>query len=46
TSQGVPVIGCRCAVCTSQDRRDRRLRTAAMVEQGGVRIVIDAGPDF
>lgn len=46
TSQGVPVIGCRCAVCTSQDRRDRRLRTAAMVELGGVRIVIDAGPDF
>ncbi len=46
TSQGVPVIGCRCAVCTSQDRRDRRLRTAAMVERGGVRIVIDAGPDF
>lgn len=46
TSQGVPVIGCRCAVCTSQDRRDRRLRTAAMVEHGDVRIVIDAGPDF
>lgn len=46
TSQGVPVIGCRCAVCTSQDRRDRRLRTAAMVECGDVRIVIDAGPDF
>lgn len=46
TSQGVPVIGCRCAVCRSADRRDRRLRTAAMVETDGVRIVIDAGPDF
>lgn len=46
TSQGVPVIGCRCRVCTSQDRRDRRLRTAAMVECGSVRLVIDAGPDF
>lgn len=32
TSQGVPVIGCRCAVCTSADGRDGRLRTAAMVE--------------
>ena len=31
TSQGVPVIGCRCKVCTSADRRDNRLRTSAMV---------------
>ena len=46
TSQGVPVIGCRCAVCTSADPRDRRLRTSAMVETQGRRIVFDAGPDF
>ena len=46
TSQGVPVIGCRCKVCCSTDERDRRLRTSAMVEVDGMRIVIDAGPDF
>lgn len=46
TSQGVPVIGCRCEVCTSADRRDRRLRTSAMIETRGVRLAIDAGPDF
>ena len=46
TSQGVPVIGCRCAVCRSDDPRDRRLRTSAMVEWRGLRLVIDAGPDF
>lgn len=47
TSQGVPLIGCRCAVCTSADPRDKRLRTAAMVETDrGVRLIIDAGPDF
>lgn len=46
TSQGVPVIGCRCEVCRSTDARDKRLRTSAMVETRGVRIVIDAGPDF
>ncbi len=50
TSQGVPVIGCHCRVCKSDDRRDRRLRTSAMVEVGEgddlVRLVIDAGPDF
>lgn len=46
TSQGVPVIGCECDVCRSSDGRDKRLRTSAMVECDGVRIVIDAGPDF
>ncbi len=46
TSQGVPTIGCRCEVCRSQDPRDLRLRSSAMVEWGDMRIVIDAGPDF
>ena len=46
TSQGVPVIGCRCEVCRSADNRDKRLRTSAMVEVEDCRIVIDAGPDF
>lgn len=46
TSQGVPVIGCNCDVCRSEDRRDRRLRTSAMVDIGDLRLVIDAGPDF
>ncbi|MBO7307057.1 MAG: MBL fold metallo-hydrolase [Alistipes sp.] len=46
TSQGVPVIGCECDVCKSSDSRDKRLRTSAMVECEGVRLVIDAGPDF
>ena len=42
----MPVIGCKCAVCRSEDRRDRRLRTSAMLDVEGVRIAIDAGPDF
>ena len=46
TSQGVPVIGCHCAVCRSSDPRDHRLRTAAMIENHRGRYVIDAGPDF
>ncbi|MEG2240809.1 MAG: MBL fold metallo-hydrolase [Alistipes sp.] len=46
TSQGVPVIACRCNVCQSADPHDHHLRTSAMVEAGDVRIVIDAGPDF
>lgn len=47
TSQGVPVIACPCAVCHSDDPRDSRLRTSALVAdaQGG-NILIDIGPDF
>ena len=46
TSQGVPVIGCHCAICTSDDPKDHRLRTSAMVSIGDKNIVIDTGPDF
>ncbi|MBL0104021.1 MAG: MBL fold metallo-hydrolase [Bacteroidetes bacterium] len=46
TSQGVPMIGCRCKVCTSSDPHDARLRTSLMIEEGDSRIVIDSGPDF
>jgi len=46
TSQGVPVIGCDCAVCRSDDQRDKRLRTAALLEVAGRRVAIDCGPDF
>lgn len=46
TSAGIPMIGCHCAVCTSADERDKRLRTSALVEAGGKRLLIDAGPDI
>ncbi len=46
TSQGVPVIGCGCPVCLSADSRDKRLRTAAVLEMGDTRLAIDTGPDF
>ena len=46
TSQGVPVVGCPCAVCHSADPRDRRFRTSAFVEVDGTNILIDTGPDL
>jgi len=46
TSQGVPVVSCNCYVCRSKDPHDKRLRTSAMVDVGGKRLVIDCGPDF
>ncbi len=51
TSAGVPVIGCDCAVCVSDDPRDRRTRTAACLmftdDSGLDRVIlIDASPDL
>ena len=46
TSQGVPMIGCGCDVCRSNDPRDKRLRASALVDYDGIRILVDAGPDF
>lgn len=46
TSQGVPVIGCDCPVCSSLDFRDKRTRCAVHIEVDGKSLVIDTGPDF
>ena len=46
TSQGIPIIGCDCPVCRSNDPRDKRLRAAALFECSGLNILVDAGPDF
>lgn len=46
TSQGVPIIGCDCLVCTSNHKKDKRLRVSVLIETHGTNIVIDSGPDF
>jgi phosphoribosyl 1,2-cyclic phosphate phosphodiesterase len=46
TSQGIPVVGCDCAVCKSNDPRDSRLRSGVLVEEGTTNILIDTGPDL
>ena len=46
TSQGVPFIGCSCAVCTSSDARDNRLRTSIWIHSETTSVVLDTGPDF
>ncbi len=46
TSFGVPVVGCRCEVCTSDDPRDKRTRVAALIESDdGRRLLIDTPPE-
>lgn len=46
TSIGIPIIGCRCRVCTSADARDVRTRCSCLVQTAGLDILIDAGPDL
>lgn len=46
TSFGVPQIGCRCRTCTSTDPKDRRGRTAALIEHGAGRLLIDTPPEL
>jgi phosphoribosyl 1,2-cyclic phosphate phosphodiesterase len=46
TSFGIPQVGCGCGVCASADPRDRRMRSAALVETAGATILIDTPPEL
>jgi phosphoribosyl 1,2-cyclic phosphate phosphodiesterase len=46
TSNGIPVIGCHCPVCTSSDPRDRRSRTSAVLRDGERMILIDTATEL
>jgi phosphoribosyl 1,2-cyclic phosphate phosphodiesterase len=46
TSQGIPMIACGCAVCTSADPRNQRSRVSIHVVMGGLHLQVDAAPEF
>lgn len=46
TSTGVPVIGCKCNVCSSSNPKNKRTRTSIFVEVDGKKLLIDVTPDF
>jgi phosphoribosyl 1,2-cyclic phosphate phosphodiesterase len=46
TSTGVPMVACGCTVCTSADKKDKRLRSSILVESSSTTIVVDTTPDF
>jgi phosphoribosyl 1,2-cyclic phosphate phosphodiesterase len=46
TSSGVPMIGCGCAVCTSPDKKNNRLRSSILVQSDTTTLVVDTTPDF
>lgn len=45
-SAGVPVIGCKCSVCTSSSPKNKRFRPSGLLNVHGKSILIDIGPDF
>ena len=54
TSQGVPIIGCKCQTCASVNFKDKRLRVSVYIEIDSpktgngksLKILIDTSPDF
>lgn len=46
TSQGVPIIGCKCKTCLSNNPKDKRLRASVFIEHNGLKILIDSSIDF
>jgi phosphoribosyl 1,2-cyclic phosphate phosphodiesterase len=46
TSIGVPVVGCRCSVCMSDNPRNRRMRSGVLIRAPLGEMIIDAGPEL
>jgi len=46
TSFGIPVLGCGCEVCVSDDPRDRRTRSGALLQLPGGRLLVDTPPEL
>ena len=46
TSTGVPQIGCNCKVCSSENKKDKRLRASVLISEGATQLLIDSGPDL
>jgi phosphoribosyl 1,2-cyclic phosphate phosphodiesterase len=46
TSHGVPMIGCSCRTCSSEDHRDNRTNACLHISAGERSILIDCGRDF
>ena len=40
------MIGCDCEVCTSTNKKDKRLRSSILVQSPKTTLVVDTGPDF
>lgn len=46
TSHGIPMIGCDCPVCTSDDPRDKRTRPSVLFSYDGYNLLVDTSPEL
>jgi phosphoribosyl 1,2-cyclic phosphate phosphodiesterase len=46
TSAGVPMIGCHCEICSSNDPRDKRTRPSVVISYNGCRVLVDTTPEL
>ena len=46
TSTGVPIVGCNCPVCTSDNPKNKRTRCSLFIEKNGKNILIDSSTDL
>lgn len=46
TSGGVPMIACDCAICSSKNEKDKRLRSSILVQSETTTLIVDTTPDF
>jgi phosphoribosyl 1,2-cyclic phosphate phosphodiesterase len=46
TSHGIPMVGCECAVCTSPNSKNNRLRCSVLVRHGDAHLLVDTATEF
>jgi phosphoribosyl 1,2-cyclic phosphate phosphodiesterase len=46
TSAGIPMIGCHCPVCSSNDPHDKRTRPSVVISYNGIRVLVDTTPEL
>jgi phosphoribosyl 1,2-cyclic phosphate phosphodiesterase len=46
TSHGIPVVGCTCAVCRSENPRNSRMRCSVHLQTESTSVIIDTTPEF
>ncbi len=46
TSTGIPIVGCSCQVCRSDDQKNKRYRSSILITYQGKKILVDATPDL